>query len=62
MYTSTLKVADHPLIPLHIIVDLIFGHPAMIGYDETIQCDAHGRARTIRVGRLDTWLGLNYSS
>ena len=49
----TLKVADHPLIPLHIIVGLIFGHPAMIGYDETIQCDAHGRARTIRVGRLN---------
>lgn len=53
VYTTTQKILDHPLILLRIIVGLIFGHPSVIGYDETIQCDARGRALFIRVDGMD---------
>jgi Fungal protein kinase len=53
VYTTTRKILDHPLILLCIIVGLIFGHPSVIMYDETIQCDARGRALFIRVDGTD---------
>ena len=52
-YTTTLRIVDHPLVLIRIIAGLIFGHPSVIGYDETIQCGSHGKAHTVRVGGLD---------
>lgn len=53
VYTTTLEIADHPLILLRILTGLMFGRPSVVGYDETVQCDSLGRAVLIRVGGLD---------
>jgi hypothetical protein len=53
VYTATLKIADHPLILLHILTGLMFRHPLAIGYDPMIRCNSHGRAILIMVARLD---------
>jgi Fungal protein kinase len=53
VYTTTLEIADHPLILLRILAGLMFGRPSVVGYDETVQCDSCGRAVLIRVGGLD---------
>jgi hypothetical protein len=53
VHTTTLKVTDHSLVLLCIIVGLMFGCSSMIGYDETIQCDPCDRAFLIRVDGLD---------
>jgi hypothetical protein len=52
-YTTTMKIADHPLILLRILTGLMFGHPSVVGYDLTIQCNPCGRAVLIRAGKLD---------
>ena len=52
-YSTTLWIVDHPLVLIHIVTGLIFGHPSVIGYDETIQCGSHGKAHTVRVGGFD---------
>jgi len=56
VYTTTLKIADHPLILLRILTGLMFAQPSAIGYDPMIQCNSHGRAILIGVARLDYWV------
>ena len=56
VYTATQKVVDHSLTLLCIIVGLVFGHLAVIGYDKTIQCDACGQVLSIWVDGMDYWV------
>ena len=56
VYTTTLEIADYPLILLSILSGLMFRCPFVVGYDETVQCDSCGRVVLIWVGRLDYWV------
>jgi hypothetical protein len=53
VYTTTLEIADHPLIFLCILSGLMFRCPSVVGYNETVQCDSCGKAVLNWVGRLD---------
>lgn len=50
VHTETLKVLEEPSTLLRIIVGLMFGRPSDIGYDETMECDDDGKAKSLMIG------------
>ena len=48
--SRVMKIKRDFLVLLRIIVGLMFARPSVIGYDETIKCDANGKAVSIMVG------------